>query len=57
MKILRFIFKFSIIFLKMNFVFYMFEVYYREKCDRVGYKIIKKIVFFWNKNWSCILLN
>lgn len=41
----------------MNFVFYMFEVYYREKCDRVGYKIKKKIVFFWNKNWSCILLN
>lgn len=28
----------------MNPALHMPEVYYREKCDRAGYKIIKKIV-------------
>lgn len=42
MKTSRSISKPSIISLKMNPALHMPEVYYREKCDRAGYKIIKK---------------
>lgn len=42
MKTSRSISKPSIISLKMNPALHMPEVYYREKCDRAGYKFIKK---------------
>lgn len=54
MKTSRSISKPSIISLKMNSALHMPEVYYREKCDRAGYKIKKNLCFFGTKTGAVL---